>query len=79
MADLATLQTYLANAEAARDTIATSGRVELVERNGRRMSLTKANLPWLDGYILQLQRDIETAENCAAGRPRRRHAIGTIW
>lgn len=75
MADLATLQTRLAEAEEARHQLALGNSVTLVMRggiHGRRMQFNGDDGPRLDAYILQLQRDIEAATADANGCPRRR-------
>lgn len=75
MADLAQLQTWLAEAESARHAIATGAGVQEFWRNGRRVVYSKNDLDALDKYILGLRREIEQATNAAAGRLRR-SAIG---
>lgn len=71
MADLATLQTRLTEAETARHNIATGGGVEFVSRDGRAVRYSRNNLADLNEYIETLERDIEMATNVASGKPRR--------
>ncbi|WP_417615323.1 gpW family head-tail joining protein [Parasphingorhabdus sp.] len=78
MADLATLQTRLTEAETARHDIATGGGVEFVSRDGRAVRYSRNNLADFDKYIQTLERDIEIATNVAAGKPRRA-AIGHYY
>lgn len=78
MADLATLQTRLTEAETARDKIATGGGVEFVSRDGRAVRYSKNSLKELNEYIKTLERDIEKTINVAAGR-RGRSAIGHYY
>ena len=80
MADLATLQTRLTEAEAARHALLTGTRVAVVARDGRRLEYTSAagSIAQLESYIGQLQADIATLTGVAstdwrlnrrAGRP----------
>jgi hypothetical protein len=68
MADLATLQTRLSEAEAARHALLTGARVQVVARDGRRVEYTPAanSMAQLEAYISQLQADIATLTGTAS-------------
>ena len=74
MADLATLQTRLADAETALDTLVKGGQVvEVATASGKRVKYASANRGDLEAYIGRLTRDIALLEIEATGsRPRRR-------
>lgn len=73
MADLETLQTRLAEAEAARHSLAMGERVIEVLRDGRRMTFQASNRGDLDAYISELKASIADLEAVAASAlPRRR-------
>lgn len=78
MADLVQLQTWLAEAEAARHAIAIGGGVQEVWRDGRRVTYTARSLKDLDSYVSWLKAEIAKLENAAAGRPVR-SAIGVTY
>lgn len=77
MADLATLRTQLAEAEAARHKAATTGQVTDVWNNGRRVRYAQTDLSALDSYIASLKSQIVLLDPTGpeAAAPRRR-AIG---
>jgi hypothetical protein len=62
MADLATLQARLAEAETAKHELLTGKRVQVVARDGRRIEYTNSSysLAQLDTYISELQTQIAT-------------------
>lgn len=68
MADLATLQTRLSEAEAARHALLTGARVQVVARDGRRVEYTSASgsIAQLESYISQLQADIAKLTGAAS-------------
>ncbi len=78
MADLATLQTRLAEAETAEHSLLTGTRVAVVARDGRRIEYTPGSLPQLQAYIADLRSQIAALTgtpstdwrlNRRAGRP----------
>lgn len=74
MADLATLQTWLADAEAAHHALAIGGKRVTVERAGTKIVYTPANLSALKSYIASLQSQIRAAGGTIPGiqpNPRR--------
>lgn len=72
MADLATLETWLSEAQQARHNIATGAGVLDVWRDGRRLRFAKQNLRELDRYIQSLETQITEATRVAEGKPKRR-------
>ncbi|EQA97118.1 head-tail joining protein [Sphingobium sp. HDIP04] len=78
MADLTQLQTWLAEAEAARHLLAMGEQVVEVWRDGRRMTYSERNLSDLNDYISFLGNEIDRKTNEAAGRPRR-SGIGVTY
>jgi hypothetical protein len=80
MADLATLQTRLTEAETALHALLTGSRVQVVARDGRRLEYTSAagSINQLRNYIGQMQAEIASLTGVAstdwrlnrrAGRP----------
>lgn len=72
MAELATLQTRLTEAEAALHALATGSMVEEVWRDGRRVTYTASNIARLREYIAYLNSEIAAAQAAADGGTRRR-------
>lgn len=73
MADLETLQTRLAEAQAARHALATGQRVVEVVRDGKRMRFQESNKGDLAGYIDELGAAIAELQQPVIGAlPRRR-------
>jgi hypothetical protein len=68
MADLATLQTRLAEAEAALHQLATGAKAQSVTTDSGAITYTPANLPGLQAYVLHLKAQI----GAASGTPMRR-------
>lgn len=71
MADLATLQSRLADAETARHNLVIGGQVEDVQHGDMRQRYTKADLPRLDAYISDLRAQIVAAGGSVDGLRRR--------
>lgn len=69
MADLATLQAWRTEAEAARHAIALGQGVQEVQRDGRRVIYTRANLADLQQYIRDLDRQISELTGEAPSDP----------
>ena len=78
MADLATLQARLSEAETARHQRAIGGTVSDVWKDGRRIRYETMTDREFDAYIANLKRDIAAAEAIEAGRPAR-SAIGFTY
>jgi len=73
MADLETLKTRLVEAEEAWHALQTGARVVEVRRDGKLVKYQASNRGELASYVAELKRQIEVAEDAAAGRlPRRR-------
>lgn len=73
MADLATLQAWLVEAEAARHALATGARVVEVSKDGDRMAYQAGNAGQLDTYAADLRVLIAELQNpLPASLPRRR-------
>lgn len=71
MATLAQLQTWLSEAESARDKVATGKGFVSLQKDGRSIRYTAQNIADLNAYIDRLERQIEVATAKAAGRPGR--------
>lgn len=69
MADIATLQGYLAGAEDALNKLMTGQQVVEFERAGTKIRYTPANIPELRRYIAELRSQI--AAQGGGGNPRR--------
>lgn len=70
MADLATLQRWLSEAEAARHHLHTGARTVSLSYAGRSVSYAQADADKLDQYIARLQDQISAAQT--GSTPRRR-------
>lgn len=70
MADLATLQTWLTEAELARHKLITGSLRQTVRYNGdREVTFAKTEIPALDAYIASLRSQIaELTDSSGAGR-----------
>lgn len=76
MATLATLQTWLSEAEIARHKLRTGSKAENVEKEGKRVTYTRAMADELDRYIVELQSQIRAAGGAVDGRlPRRAFVV----
>lgn len=62
MASLATLQTWLSEAEIARHKLRTGAKVATMSVAGRTLSYTQANAAELDAYIADLTKQIAEAQ-----------------
>ena len=72
MADLATLQARLAEAEEARHELKLGNRAELMAHGERRMQFTPADHARLDAYIAELRQQISGKRR---GRNRIRYVV----
>ncbi len=81
MADLATLQTRLAEAETAAHDLALGKKVVELRRGDRMIRYTAANAGSLSSYIDTLKVEIADLEAVAAGlcKPSTRRPIGARW
>lgn len=80
MATVAELETWIAEAEAARHTVATGGGVMDVWRDGRRLRMRIGSIAELNEYIATLRSELVQAQIEAGVTPtRRRRAIGLAW
>lgn len=80
MADLATLQGWLTEAESARHQLSLGQSVVEVSRSGRRIAYTEASLPSLNSYIADLEAQIRRKEDEANGTTlSRRRSIGVVF
>lgn len=76
MADLATLQTRLSEAETALHDLATGSRVVEVRRDGKMMKYGEANKSSLADYIADLRRQIDVLTSADETTLPRRRFIG---
>ena len=76
MADLATLQSWLSDAEAALHALQIGDKRVTIERLGTKISYTAASVGELKSYITSLQSQIRSAGGVIPGiQPRRRSII----
>lgn len=68
MATLATLQTWLSEAEIARHKLRTGAMAESLSHGGRTVSYTAATAADLDAYIADLERQIAVAQGSTSKR-----------
>jgi len=71
MADLATLQTWLGEAELARHKLRTGAQEMQIEHGDMRVSYTKADIGALDSYIADLKAQIAAVGGTVDGLRRR--------
>lgn len=71
MTDLATLQTRLAEAEAAYHQLLTGAKAATVGSAGRNVSYTQADAPRLAAYISNLKSQVAALDSTSASRRRR--------
>lgn len=80
MATISQIETWIAEAETYRHTVATGGAVMDVWRDGRRMKVRIGTIAELDEYIATLRSELVQAQIDAGVTPtRRRRAIGLAW
>jgi hypothetical protein len=76
MADLATLQQRLTEAETARHQILIGSKAEMVDMsNGQRVTYTRVNVDKLDAYIADLRAQIAAETGVATGGRRRAFTV----
>lgn len=68
MADLATLQNYLAAAEAALHSLQTGQQVAEFDKGGTKIRYTPAQVPQLEAYIAKLRSQIASASGLGQRR-----------
>ena len=79
MADLATLQSWLTEAEAARHALSTGQRIKEVWRDGRRVIFEGMSAGTLGSYIDGLNAAIAALNADTSGALPRRRFIGTCF
>ena len=80
MTDLATLQLWLTEAQAARHSVMTTGAVTEIWRDGRRLTYSRESSRDLDSYISWLQAEILKLTDAANGTTvSRRRSISVIF
>lgn len=65
--DVATLQTYLTEAQTARHQLALGDKTVEIWRDGRRLTYSKTSLKELDAYIMKLKQEIADAQLAESG------------
>jgi gpW len=79
VASAAQIETWIGEAEVARHKLATGKQVTEAWRDGRRVIYAEMSLAQMDAYLVELRRDLATAQALEAGITRRRSPISVTY